>query len=92
MLCCFLCLIISHNAGIINPRKCGFISPGLGVKMKCELIGQAYTMAEIIEAQYEDVSRSLRRGTNDSKSLTTEMMFSFSQALNNDEKWLHVLF
>lgn len=37
MLCHFLFPIISHNVGIINPRKCGFISLRLDVKMKCEL-------------------------------------------------------
>lgn len=46
MLCHFLFPIISHNVGIINPRKCGFISLRLDVKMKCELIGQVYATAE----------------------------------------------
>lgn len=92
MLCHLLLLIISHNGGIINPLKYGFISPSLGVKMKCELIGQVHTMAEITEAQYGDVSRSLCKDRNDSKSLTREMMVSFSYALYNDEKWQHVLF
>ncbi len=56
MLCHFLFLIISHNVGIINPRKCGFISPSRGVKMKCELIGQVYTMTDPIKAQHGDIS------------------------------------
>lgn len=47
MLCHFLFPIISHNVGIINPRKCGFISLRLDVKMKCELIGQVYATADI---------------------------------------------
>lgn len=75
VLCHFLFLIISHNVGVINPRKCGFISPSLGVKMKCELIDQVYTVAEIIKAQCGEVSRDIRSDRNNSKSFTTKMMF-----------------
>lgn len=75
MFCHFLFLIISHNVGIINPRKCGFISPSTGVKMKCELIGQVYTMAGIIKAQYGDVNSGLWRDRNSPNSLTTKMIF-----------------
>lgn len=62
MLCHFLFPIISHNVGIINPRKCGFISLRLDVKMKCELIGQVYATADINRGA--DASRC--RNRNDS--------------------------
>lgn len=32
--CYFLFHIIIHNAGVINPRTCGFISSCRGVKLK----------------------------------------------------------
>lgn len=54
MLCHFLFLIISNNIGVINPRKCGFISPSPSVRMKCELIGQVYSVAEITKAWHGD--------------------------------------
>lgn len=50
----FLFLTLLNNIVIINPGKCGFISPSLGVRMKCELIGQVYSVAEITKAWHGD--------------------------------------
>lgn len=47
----FLFHIIIHNAGVINPRTCGFISSCRGAKLKCELSGQVHSLAEMTEIQ-----------------------------------------
>lgn len=90
----FLFPAILHNVGLINPRKCGIISPSLGVKMKWELIDQVYTMTEIIMlfeggSACSNYPKHLAAKITLSLSDVILMLFSLSAGLS--EKGLEVM-